>query len=157
MKKGYTLIEILVALTIIGLLFAVGYAGFRDFSRRQIVKDAAKEIQGDLRLAQGNAITGQKPEGCNSLKTLDSYSFNVVSLSPAEYSIEANCGSSAIIVKSVNLPSGITLSAPTPNPLKFKVLGQGTNIGTDNWVLTLTQVGTGNTTSVTVTAGGEIK
>ena len=152
-KSGYTLIEILVALTIIGLLFSFGYANFRDFSRRQVVKDTAKGIQGDLRLAQGNAMTGKKPEGCNA--TLDSYSFN--RSSSTRYTIDANCGAAIIIVKDVSLPSGITLSVPSPNPLKFKVLGQGTNIGASNWVLTLTQVGTANTVAVTVTGGGEIK
>jgi prepilin-type N-terminal cleavage/methylation domain-containing protein len=151
-KSGYTLIEILVAMTIIGLLFSFGYANFRDFSRRQVVKDTAKEIQGDLRLAQGNAMTGQKPEGCNA--TLDSYSFNVKSSS--RYTIEANCAATPPIVKDVNLPSGVTIS-PLPALLKFKVLSQGTNLGTANWTLTLTQAGTNYTATVTVTEGGEIK
>ena len=153
--RGYTLIEILVALTIIGLLFGVGYAGFRDFSRRQAIADAAKEIQGDLRLAQGEAITGKKPEGCSDTKTLSGYGFRA---DTSKYSIEANCGGSVIIIKNVDLPPDITLLTPTPNPLLFKVLGQGTNLGSDvNWTLTLTQTGTGNTVTVTVTAGGEVK
>jgi len=160
-KKGYTLIEILVALTIIGLLFNFGYVSFRDFSRRQAVAGAAKTIQGDLRLAQENAISGQKPPdnaSCKSpLNTLDSYSFTVYP--PSEYRIEANCTGSAIAIpiKDVFLPFGITLSTPSPNPLKFKILGQGTNVGASNWILTLTQAGTGNPATVTVTSGGEIR
>ena len=54
-RNGYTLIEILVALTIIGLLFSFGYVSFRDYSRRQAVSDAVKTMQGDLRLAEGDA------------------------------------------------------------------------------------------------------
>jgi prepilin-type N-terminal cleavage/methylation domain-containing protein len=150
--SGYTLIEILVALTIIGLLFSFGYVSFRDFSRRQAVSSAAKMVEGDLRLTQADAITGQKPDGCNT--TLESYSFNVRSSS--RYTIEANCAATPIIVKDVNLPSGITIS-PLPGLLKFKVLSQGTNIGAGNWVLTLTQTGTGNIAKVIVTSGGEIK
>jgi prepilin-type N-terminal cleavage/methylation domain-containing protein len=152
-QNGYTLIEILVVLTIIGLLFNFGYVSFRDFSRRQAVAGAAKTIQGDLRLAQENATSGQKPSGCNT--TLDSYGFNVQSSS--RYTIEANCAATPPIVKDVTLASGIAISNPSPNPLQFKILGQGTNIGDTDWTLTLTQAGTGNTATVTVTSGGEIK
>lgn len=148
--KGYTLIEILVVLAIMSLLFNFGSAGFRDFARRQALSGTAKNIQGDLRLAQANAATGQKPSGCTT--TLDSYSFNVKSAS--RYTIEANCAVSTI-VKDVNLPSGITISTPSLNPLKFKVLSQGTNL-TSDWTLTLSQTGT-NPVMVTVTPGGEIK
>ena len=34
-NAAYTLIEILVALTIVGLIFGIGYVNFRDFARRQ--------------------------------------------------------------------------------------------------------------------------
>jgi len=155
-KNGYTLIEILVALAIIGLLFSFGYVSFRDFSRRQEVSGAAKGIQGDLRLAQGDAISGQKSSGCSGV--LDGYSFLVAP--PSEYKIQANCGAAPIDVKDVTLPSDVTISVPfpSPNPLNFKVLGQGTNITGDSpWTLKLTQTGTGNSVEVTVTSGGEIK
>lgn len=159
---GYTLIEILVGLTIIGLLFGFGYVSFRDFSRRQALSGTAKQVQGDLRLAQGDAISGQKPDdvNCASPNTLDSYSFNIVS--PSEYTIEANCISGgatiAVIVKDVNLPSDISISTPLPNPIKFKILSQGTNIAAgESAQLLLTQVGTNNQITVTVTSGGEIK
>ncbi|HUC94566.1 MAG TPA: prepilin-type N-terminal cleavage/methylation domain-containing protein [Candidatus Saccharimonadales bacterium] len=150
-RNGYTLIEILVALTIIGLLFSFGYVSFRDYSRRQAVSDAVKTIQGDLRLAEGDAITGQKPTGCNT--TLDTFSFTIVS--QWEYKIEGNCGITTIPVKDVILPSGITIS--TPPALQFKVLGQGTNIVGASWVITVSQTGTTNTGKVTVTTGGDIQ
>ncbi len=151
---AYTLIEILVTLTIIGLLFGFGYANFRDFSRRQVLSDAVKTIQGDLRFTQANAITGQKPTGCDLTKTLDSYSFKVVS--ETEYTILANCGSTTVTVKDVNIAPGITI-APIPITLNFKILGQGTDVGSSDWTLTLVQDGTANTGTVTVTSGGEIK
>ncbi|KKS95518.1 MAG: protein of unknown function with transmembrane region [Microgenomates group bacterium GW2011_GWC1_43_13] len=157
-KKGYTLIEILVSLSVIGIIFSFGYASFRDFSRRQAIADTAKMIQGDLRFAQQNAIAGQKPEGCGASNTLESYSFNIIrAAAPSEYSVEANCGGTPISVKDVSIP-GISLSIPSPNPLKFKVLGQGTNIGDADWILTVSREVTGDrSTTVTVTSGGEIK
>lgn len=157
-KNGYTLIEILVVLTIIGLLFSLGYVNFRDFSRRQALIGATSSVQGDLRLAQSNAISGQKPSDCGVSNTLESYSFNITSTAlPSEYKIEANCGGAPVVVKDVIL-SDISLSMPSTNPLKFKILGQGTNLdGVTDWTLNLTQNVTGKTATVTVTSGGEIK
>lgn len=152
-KNGYTLIEILVGITIIGILFGIGYVSFREFSRRQAVAGAAKQIRGDLRLAQEQALAGKKPEGCAS-KQLDSYSFSV-SL-PRSYTVQASCATDPS--KSVTLSSDLTIVAPSPNPITFKALGQGTNISQSGTAtLTLTQAGTNNRVDITVTAGGEIK
>jgi prepilin-type N-terminal cleavage/methylation domain-containing protein len=154
-KKGYTLIEILVSLSVIGIIFTFGYVSYRDFSRRQALADAAKLIQGDLRFAQQNALSGQKPDGCGSNTTLESYGFDVISQNG--YSIEANCGSSPISVKDVTMPAGIALSVPSPNPLEFKVLGEGTNVGASDWELNIYQTGTELPAVVRVTSSGEIK
>lgn len=154
--QGYTLIEILVALSIIGLLFGFGYASFRDFSRRQALQGTVKKIQGDLRLAQQQALSGKKPSDikCNS-QLLASYSFKVYSTS--EYKIEANCGGGDVLVKDVILSSDISISIDS-NPIKFKVLGQGTNIDGGSMItITLTQAGTSDKATVEVTDGGEIK
>lgn len=149
---GYTLIEILVGITIIALLFIFGYASFRDFSRRQAINSAVRTIRGDLRLAQEQALSGNKPVGCSSI--LDGYNFRAGGTS---YTIEASCsGGLPIVVKSVTLPTDISMTPPSPNPILFKVLGQGTNISLTATVV-LTQAGTNNTQTITITSGGEIK
>lgn len=156
-QGAYTLIEILVGLTIIGLIFAVGYVNFRDFSRRQAVAGAGKQIQGNLRLAQGLALAGQKPDDikCNDPNLLNGYNFRV---SASGYTLEASCTGGTVVNKDVVLPSGITVSIPSPNPIFFKILGQGTNIPAGTSVdLTLTQSRTNNKFTVTVSAAGEIK
>lgn len=158
--KGYTLIEILVVLSIAAFLFIVGYAGFRDFSRRQALTGAVKEIQGDLSLAQGYALAGQKPDdiSCNSPQSLIGYNFRIFSTS--EYRIEAVCTGGQVIREAIILDasSGISITAPSPNPISFKVLGSGTNIPSSSTaVITLTQAGTGATATITVGPGGEIR
>jgi prepilin-type N-terminal cleavage/methylation domain len=45
--RAYTLIEVLVVLSIIGVLFGIGYVSYRDFSRRQELAGVAKNIQGE--------------------------------------------------------------------------------------------------------------
>ena len=156
--SGYTLIEILIGLTIISLLFSFGYASFRDFSRRQALSGVVKQIQGDLRLSQSSASAGQKPDDlfCNGSNTLRTYNFKVYS--DSEYKIEVGCTGGTVVSKEVTLPSEVTISTPSPNPIQFKVLGQGTNIAAgSSAVITLTQKGTDSQATVTITAGGEIK
>lgn len=159
---GFTLVEILVGLTIIGILFGFGYVGFRDFSRRQALAGSAKALQGDLRLTQSNALSGVKPTtgACNSPLVLRGYLFLVVSTT--RYQIQSECvggGSTTLgTVKDVTLPTGVTISTPSTNPIRFKVLGEGNNIPTgSNANIVLTQAGTGTTFTVTVTSGGEIR
>lgn len=162
-KKGFTLIEVLAGLTIVGLLFGVGYANFRSFSQRRVVVDAAKNLQGDLRLAQGMALAGQKPTDpvCNSpTNTLIGFNFNV--LSATSYEIRASCsgGSAGTANKVVTLGSGAIFASPfpSPNPILFKVLGNGTNISEgQSAVIRIAQTSTTNQTTVTVTSGGQIQ
>lgn len=159
---GYTLIELLVGLTIISLLFGFGFVSFREFSRRQALAGVAKTIRGDLRLAQQMALSGEKPlhSPCTSAKLLNGYRFTVVD--SQQYAIRAYCsigGSEVEVeVKTVNLVSGVSISTPfpDPNPILFKVLGQGTNIPGQTTII-LTQSLTGNIVTITITQGGEIK
>ncbi len=151
-EHAYTLIEILVSLTIVSLIFGVGYISFREFSRRQALAGAARSLRGDLRLAQEQALAGKKPIGCT---VLGGYRFSTASESV--YSIMAGCsnGDFSIGKDSVSFPSGVAMS-PIPGNILFKVLGQGTDLGSDVEV-NLVQETTGNTIKVTITTGGVIK
>ncbi len=153
---AYTLIEILVALTIVGLIFGIGYVSFRDFARRQALASAARSIVGDLRLAQEQALSGKKPSDifCNDPNRLNGYNFRVSS--NRSYALEANCTGGVVETKSVTIASDVFLSTPSPNPITFKILGQGTNVPATA-TLTLTQAGTAAAKTITVTSGGEIK
>jgi prepilin-type N-terminal cleavage/methylation domain-containing protein len=159
MKNGYTLIEILITLTIIGLIFGFGYVSFREFSRRQALTSAARSIKGDLRLAQELALSGNKPTmeiNCNSPYVLNGYYFR--RNSATNYTIEPSCSGGAVTTptKSVNMPVDIVITSLSVNPILFKILGEGNNI-TDSATITLTQTSTGKTGTITITSGGEIK
>ena len=152
MRKGFTLVEVLVSLTVIGLLFGFGFANFRDFSRRQAVASTGRMVIADLRLAQSKALSGEKPSSCTG--NLSTYNFVI---STDSYWIDAVCSGASVTTKTQPLPSGISMTS-TQNTISFKVLGQGTNITAGgSVVITLTQAGTNNTSSVTVTSGGEVK
>lgn len=155
-RSGYTLIEVLVGLTIIGLIFSFGFVSFRDFARRQALASAARALRGDLRLAQGQALAGKKPSDifCNSPNTLDGVNFRVVSSS--NYVFETSCTGGNVEIKSVDLSSDITISTPSPNPILFRVLGHGTNIASGDVTITLTQTSSSATADIIISANGEI-
>lgn len=79
-KKGFTLVEILVAIGIMSLIIGIGGISYRDYSNRQQVTSAAREIRSALRLAQTRAFSGEKPSGCNG--NLLSYSFRTDNQNP---------------------------------------------------------------------------
>src|SRR4030067_2920560 len=89
---GYTLIEIMVALSIISIMFGIGYVAYREFSRRQSLSSAIRLIIGDLQLAQTQAITGTKPRDvvCDSPNVLSGYNFEIIE-EPDSYKVEAVC------------------------------------------------------------------
>ncbi len=155
--KGYTLVEVLVSLTVVGLLFSFGFVSFRDFSRRQQLIGAVRTVKGEIRLVQSKASAGEKPDDvkCNATNTLSSYSF--IRINSDSYQVTANCLGGSVVIKTGSLADGISMTS-TQNTISFKVLGQGTNIiAGGNAVITLTQAGTNKTALVTVTSGGEIK
>lgn len=157
MRKGYTLIELLVGLAILGLIFGVGYANFRDYSRRQAVVSAERDLRSDLRLAQEQALAGQKPAGCNVV--LNAYKFKI--LSSTQYEIDANCAGGDIVVKAVTLPGTITFTSPAgpfPFVINFKVLGVGTDLPSGTSVtITLKQSQTGAIKTLIINYTGEIR
>jgi len=157
-KGGYTLIEILVSLTIVGLIFGLGFVGYREFARRQDLLSSIRNLQGNLRFTQELALAGKKPAGCS---VLDGYNFKIIS--NTSYEIRALCDIVPLAEKIVPLPTGITISNLSPdltpsNTILFKTLGAGMNMAVgSSTTITLTQTATGNTNSITVTAGGEIR
>ncbi|MBU0572260.1 prepilin-type N-terminal cleavage/methylation domain-containing protein [Patescibacteria group bacterium] len=153
--SGYTLIEILVGMSIIGLIFSFGYISYRDFARRQALVGSARRLKADLSLAQEQALSGKKPASvaCSGEGSLNGYDFFVDSAT--SYIIQANCIGGLVEDKAVEMTSEISLTA-VPNRFTFKVIGKGTSLA-DPAILTLTQTATGNTQVITVSPEGEIK
>lgn len=60
LKPAYTLIELLIIISITGLLITFGASGYSAAARRQAVKSASETILSVLQDAQKNAIVGKK-------------------------------------------------------------------------------------------------
>jgi prepilin-type N-terminal cleavage/methylation domain-containing protein len=118
---GFTLVELLIVISIIAILSATGLATYINFSRNQLVSQAARKIAQDLRLAQSLASSNQKPEsGCG---ILNGYVFKVDS--PTTYSIIPDCTPlyTGKPIKTGSVADNLDLSGFSQ--VKFKVLRQG--------------------------------
>jgi prepilin-type N-terminal cleavage/methylation domain-containing protein len=144
---GFTLVEILVGIAITGLLSAVGYVNYRDFSRRQSLSSATRAIISDLRLAQSMAETGQYPPGGECSATgfvFDGYRVTV-NVAARTYSINGVCHSLTTtrqpLIETVPIGGGDISTVATTRPsVLFRVLSQGTDIpATTTMTITITQ------------------
>ena len=153
MKKscpGFTLVELLVTITIITLVFSIGLAQYNRFNRRQILVRAKDQLISDLRLTQSKALSGEKPVDCNSTPLLGQ---KLDFTSNSNYQIIAVCSSDIVVKSGISLPQGVIKQAG-PDEVFFKVLSQGTDIsGTAQIILS----GFGQTQTISVNNAGEIK
>lgn len=62
-RLAFSLIELMVVVTIIISISGLSLVGYSRFQDRQVVNRAAADLAGDLRLAQQKAISGQKTTG----------------------------------------------------------------------------------------------
>ena len=156
-SAAFTLIELLVVLSISGLIMGVGFAGFRQYSQRQVLFAAAREVRSDLRLLQEKAISGVKePDIITSCagKFLDGYRFDIIP--PTQYRMSAVCSGSVVNIQDKSVKLGFTIAA-TIDPILFKVLSQGTDITGSSSIITLTQTATNKNITITVSAEGSIE
>lgn len=95
-EKGFTLIELIVAFSIVAILSVVGIASFVSYSRAQAVDAEAEQVIAALNLAKAKAQAQVKPEGCTTSTdparhyTLNSYRF-FVSNSNERFRVRAMC------------------------------------------------------------------
>lgn len=135
-SAGYSLLELLVVVSIMGIVFAGGFASYRDYQRRQNLESIVRLVRGDLRLAQEYALAGKKPTDAGNpclTSSLIGYAFDRGggTYGNSSYTIKAVCGNGDYTVKLVDFYADFpTIQLQPYNPgnvLVFKVLGRGTN------------------------------
>lgn len=167
-KNAFTLIELLITVSLIGLLFTIGIAYYQNFSRQQIVIQAAKEFKNNLRHAQSKALAGEKDcsdsacEGTGGECTLDSKTldgwFVDISLDLDSYEIYGSCEGTEFSSKTVQLSPTVTLQAfdGTGSPITnffFQPLSRGVSRDLVDFEIS----GYGKTYEMTLTKAGEIE
>ncbi len=144
-NEGFTIIELLISMSIILLLGGGVLAAFNNFNENQKVKETALTLKSNLRLAQNKAIAGKKPEGCGALNGF------TASFTASSYTVQARCdGVPTGGSLTTSLPSGISF-VPVPAAFTFSVL-----TGRIASNITLTVTGLSKSYSVAVTESGNV-
>ena len=110
--RGYSLIEVLIAVTIIGILTGSSLVGYNRFQGRQGLKSAGEQLVSDLRLTQQKALSGEKPDNwCNgSGQTLAGWGLEFIT-PLTTYKIQAICSDVSVnpsTDKTIILPNSVT-------------------------------------------------
>lgn len=152
-KTGYTLIELMVVISIIALLAGLGVAAYSNFNQTQTLKAAANDLKNNLRLAQNKALSQEKPSACSC------YTGYQATIGATSYTIQAFCKTeiedyACGPVETFTAPNGVSLAATLPageSSIRFWIMKGGATPAT------ITVSGFGKTPiTVTVTKTGEI-
>lgn len=129
-SSGFTLIEMLITITISLLIISIGVANYLDFNARQKILGAAKELEVLIQSAQAKARGGDLAD-CDKL---DSYQISLnLSANPVAVALQPNCvdinlGTAYLgtTIKSYTLITEVVLETlPAITEIKFPVLNGG--------------------------------
>ena len=149
-SKGFTLVELLVVLIILGVLTTLGITTYNRFHEGQVLVLATRKLKSNLQAAQTKAMTNKQPlSGCTN------FSGYSVIFEDSSYRIAASCDEGEIDPETFSLPNNIVLNSGASSVL-FKVRPGGTNLASD-LSLEYAHETTGDTISVTITSTGEIR
>ncbi len=125
-EKGFTLIELMVALSITAVLGIFGIAGFTKYNQIQVLQSSADNLVNTLNLARSRAISQIKPSDC--IGQLGGYS--VVISSNTTYELNIVCSGEDFVIQRTILPDKITFTKDSARiffpVLSREVIGAGT-------------------------------
>lgn len=149
-SQGFTLIEFLVVIVLIGALASMTVATFFDYYHSQILQTGANEVVAMLNLAKSNALSQVKnPSLCGPVTVLEGYRVTINNSS--DYVLDVMCSGTPFNISSKALPANVTFTSPTPSSFLFTVL-IGNVVGSS----TITISGFGKTKDINVSSTGVI-
>ena len=148
-QSGFTLIELVVVFTIIGIMTALGIASFSSFNGSQSVQVGASDVSNMISTAKSRSISQVKPPQCVG-KTLNGYQVNVTALGPA-YTLSVICGGTTYVIDTKDLPFQVTFANGSTASVLFAV-----STGSVSAPATITVSGYGRTKVISVSTTGNI-
>lgn len=91
MSKGYTLIEIIIVITILTIMMGGALASFANFRDKNTAQSEALVVADRLRKIQAKASAVELPDGCTG-----SVNFQVT-MSGSDLTVKANCSGGTVI------------------------------------------------------------
>lgn len=117
-SPGFTLIELIVVISVSSLLLWQGLVRYQDFNRDQEVEQAGLNFAVELRSVQQMATAGERPSGC----TGDLLGYRVEWVNEKHYNVIADCGGGPVTVKDNQKLSGRTEFSTNFSPIYFQAL-----------------------------------
>lgn len=109
-SSGFSFIELLIVMAVMGIFVIGGIAAYGRFNARQLVITAGKEMLVDLRQAQSKSLSNVKSvNGCQN-SPLTGYQIDGTGSRytvTEVYSTACATGGASYVVKTVNLPAGV--------------------------------------------------
>ncbi len=170
--SGFTLVELLVVMFIVGLLASLVLANYRSGQKKYALEQATQKLVSDIRKAQNMAISGVEiPGQCSVADPCSGYGVSIRKSSNNFYRIfgdkvdNSRYQPADALIEIINLPPDIEIKATSPIPSKTDIIFEppapttfingNTGVGILG-TITLEIVDTSLTKTVTVTTAGLI-
>lgn len=159
LRKGFTLIEILIVTGIIIVITGFSLAAYRNFDETRKLQEVAKQVVGALELTKKDAITGNYRQALNQtcISRTAEFSWTIVA-TRSRYIIGTRCIVSNVLQilfadQFVFLPSGFVWDGSTSGSVQFKSFSRGiTMVGS----LRIKNVYNNKTKSISIDSNGNI-
>lgn len=164
---GFTLIEIIIVISIMAIIGGGGIAAFVSYGKSQTMSATASELINKLNLAKSRAFSQVKPSSCGS-STLEGYEFglcdNIIfpsnhcqTTDPAvpNYEVVVKCGGFYYAVGTTGkLPAGYAFASESQPTIFFPVISGGV---TTEGSITITDNNNNLSKTITVEKNGSVK
>ena len=152
-ESGFSLLELLIVIAIVGLLAAGVGVSLVNYQRTAALDSSAKEIVGNLRFAQSKAITG---EDGNADSTSDKWGVRFTNGTNDTYRIfYGNSYNVNNAKEEIYLPSSVSFSAPAEEN-NLDVIFTKISGTTTATAVTIANANGSETRTITVDASGRI-
>jgi prepilin-type N-terminal cleavage/methylation domain-containing protein len=148
-KKGFTLIEILIAFAVSSVVFGISFTSFNAYSNTQIFNQNVSGVVDILGIARSRSISQVKPASCGAVP-LEGYEVRVAASGTA-YSYYVKCGGLSYLMENKRLNSQLQFDNSSASSIQFNVLN-----GTVNSPGDIIISGFGKVSTIVVERSGKI-
>jgi len=132
-QKGFTLIELMVTISIAAVLGTLSIAGFNTFNQSQMLRTSADDVVTMLNLAKSRAQSQIKIGASCASNPLEGYRVDI-SIAGGSYTLSSVCGTPNSL-QAKSLPQNIEFDSASPASFFFPVLSGGTSLGASGQIV----------------------